>query len=139
MNTEPDFSTQNVMENDRMVEDQNEKTISVFDFTEPVREETVKEEKTEPVGLTEPAPVPQAAKPEQAPPAPAPEADIPGEPEKTVPNTKGKKALVIILTVVIALFAVFLAIVAGPFGLIALGAIPFLFVVVWPRERKGKQ
>ena len=52
---------------------------------------------------------------------------------------KGKKTLVIILTVVIALLAVFLGIVAGPLGFLALGGIPLLFIFVWPRDRKGQE
>ena len=136
MSTEPDFNAQKVLENDRLVEDQNEKTISVFDFTEPGQAKPFEEEKSS--EEKEAAPEPKAweatkTEPPKTPDAPRPEVS---QSVETADSGKGKKILVIILTVVLALLGIFLAIVAGPLGLLALGGIPLLFIFVWPRKRK---
>ena len=137
MNTEPDFSTQKVLENDRLVEDQNEKTISIFDFAEPGRPE--KTEETNPAAEEAPQPAPSVSEArEEAPKAPETVQDN-GTVTADAGKAKGKKILVIILTVVIAILGIVLTAALGPFGVLVFGGIPLLFIFLWPRERKGQQ
>ena len=136
MNTESDLDKTVALDEDGLLDNPFDKTVGIVDFSDFGKPETAEEPK--PVYGPETAPsaeIPEAPA-EELPKQPEPAVTVIPEGPKASGSKKGRKVLAIILTVVLGILGLVLLIAAGPFCLLAFGGIPFLYIFLWPREKK---